>query len=136
MSRIHTTALVALCEAVTAFDGRTFVSVVPPETEAPYLVLHPANGNNSQERVTGPRVTKHPRFTGHIVGVTADQTQLLTDLLEGALFPGGRGVVPTVAGERSKPLWFESPVPIQVSTDPLPQIVYQVVEVGWRSDPT
>ena len=136
MSRKHTQALVALSVAVPAFTGKTFVSVVPAETEAPYLVWHPANGNNSQERVTGPRVTKHPRFTGHIVGVTADQTQLLTDILEAALFPSGRGVVPTVTGEVCKPLWFESPVPIQVSTDPLPQIVFQVVEVGWRSDPT
>jgi len=136
MSRIHTQALKALIEAIPAFASKTFISIVPAGTESPYIVLHPANGTNSQERVTGPRVTKHPRFTGHIVGVTADQTQLLTDLLEGALFPGGRGVVVSVVGESAKPLWFESPVPVQVSTDPLPQIVFQVVEVGWRSDPT
>lgn len=135
MSKKHTDALVAKSKEITAFTSKTFVTTVPTGTEPPYLVWHPAQGSNTQERVTGPRVTKHPRFTGHIVGETADQVQVLLDLLEAKLFPGGRGIVLTVAGEISKPLWFSSPLPIQVSTDPLPAIVYAVVECGWTSDP-
>lgn len=135
MSRKHTQALVAKTRELAAFASKTFVTLVPHGTEPPYIIWHPAQGENTQERVTGPRVTKHPRYTGHIVGETADQVQLLMDLLEEKLFPGGRGVVLTVAGERSFPLWFSSPLPVQVRTDPLPAIVYGVVECGWRSDP-
>lgn len=135
MSRKHTAALVAKSQEITAFASKTFVTLVPHGTEPPYLVWHPAKGTNTQERVTGPRTTMHPRFTGHIVGVDADQTQLLTDLLEQKLFPAGRGIVLSVTGEKSKPLWFEAPLPVQASTDPLPAIVYSVVEVGWAADP-
>lgn len=135
MSRKHTQALKATSQEVTAFASKTFVTLVPTGTEPPYLVWHPANGDNSQERVSGPHTTKHPRFTGHLVGVDADQVQLLMDLLEAKLFPSGRGIVMTVTGEVSKPLWYSSPLPIQVSTDPLPAIVYGVVECGWTADP-
>ena len=133
MARIHTQALVARTKTVPAFAVKTFVTRAPKGTEAPYVVWHPAQGTNTQERFTGPRASKHPRFTGHIVGETADQVQLLADLLETALFPGGRGVL-TVSGESVKNFWFESPLPVQVSTDPLPEVIYLVVECGWTAD--
>jgi hypothetical protein len=126
---------VAKSQEITAFASKTFVTLVPHGTEPPYLVWHPAKGTNTQERVTGPRTTMHPRFTGHIVGVDADQTQLLADLVEAKLFPGGLGIVLSVSGEKSSRMWFESPLPVQASTDPLPAIVYAVVEVGWTADP-
>ena len=131
----HTDALVAKTKEIPAFATKTYVSVAPHLTTAPYIVWHPAAGSNSQPGITAPRVTRNPRFTGHIVGETADQVQILMDLLEAKLFPGGRGLVLTVAGERSKPLTYESPIPIQVQTDPQPTVVYGVVEVGWSADP-
>lgn len=142
MGRKHTQALVAKTQEIPAFATKTFVTVAQYKNEpttrvtAPYIVWHPANGVNTQEAVTGPRIAKHPRFTGHIVGVDADQVQLLTDMLEALLFPSGRGITISVVGERSYPLWFESPLPVQVQTDPQPVVVYGVVECGWRSDPT
>ena len=133
MARIHTAALVALTKTVPAFASKTFVTRAPKGTEAPYVVWHPAQGTNTQERLTARKSAKHPRSTGHIVGETADQVQLLADLLEAALFPGGRGVL-TVSGESVKNFWYESPLPIQVSTDPLPEVIYLVVECGWQAE--
>lgn len=136
MSRAHTNALKAKIQEIPVLAGpQTDVTIVPHGTAFPYCVLHPAKGTNTQERVTGPRVTQHPRFTLHIVGETADQVLLVLDLVEAKLFPGGRGIVIDVDGEKGRPLWFESPLPIQAQTDPQPTIVYAVVEVGWRSDP-
>jgi hypothetical protein len=135
MSKKHTDALKAKTQEITAFAAKTFITIAPHDTDAPYIVWHPAQGENEQTGITGPRVRKSPRFTGHIVGEDADQVQVLLDLLEAKLFPGGIGVALTVAGERSKPLWFSSPLPIQVQTDPQPTIVYAVVEVGWSADP-
>lgn len=135
MSKKHTDALVAKTQEIPAFAAKTFVSMAPHETVAPYIVWHPAAGTNSQSAITGPRVTKNPQYTGHIVGASAGQVQALTDLLEAKLFPGGRGLVMAVTGEASKPLRFACPLPIQVQTDPQPTVIYAVVEVGWSADP-
>jgi hypothetical protein len=140
MAKKHTDALKAKTQEIAAFATKTFVTVAqyPNSTarpEPPYIVWHPANGTNSQPGVTAPRSTKNPRFTGHIVGESADQVQVLTDLLEAKLSPGGRGIVMSVAGERSKPVEFACPLPIQVQMDPLPPVIYAVVEVGWSADP-
>lgn len=134
MARKHTQALVALSKTVPAFASKTFVTRAPKGTEAPYVVWHPAQGTNTQERLSARRSAKHPRFTGHIVGETADQVQLLADLLEAAVFPQGRGGI-SVSGETVKNFWYESPLPIQVSTDPLPEVIYLVVECGWTAEP-
>ena len=135
----HTDALVAETQEIPAFATKTFVTLAAnadgTKPTAPYIVWHPAAGTNSQPGITAPRVTRNPRFTGHVVGKDAAQVQVLMDLLEAKLFPGGRGVVLSVAGERSKPLWYSCPVPIQVQTDPQPTVVYGVVEVGWSADP-
>jgi hypothetical protein len=140
MSKKHTDALKAKTQELVAFATKTFITLAqyPNSTTkpvAPYIVWHPAQGENEQTGLTGPRSRKNPRYTGHLVGRDADEVQGLLDLLEAKLCPGGVGVTLTVAGERSKPLWFSSPLPIQVQTDPQPTIVYAVVEVGWSADP-
>lgn len=139
MSRAHTAALKAKTQEITAFASKTYITVaVNPDGSkptAPYIVWHPAQGENERTAITGPKVQKNPRYTGHIVGVTADQVQLLMDQLEAKLLPSGRGITLTVSGEVSKPVWFSSPLPIQVSTDPLPAVIYGVVEVGWSAVP-
>lgn len=135
MSEQHTDALVAKTQEIAAFAQKTFVTLADHGTEPPYIVWHPASGVNTSGRITGPRVTKNPEYTGHIVGESAAQVQRLTDLLEEKLFPGGRGVVLGVEGENPKPLRFACPLPIQVQTDPQPTVIYAVVEVGWSTQP-
>ena len=131
----HTDALKAKTQEIPAFASKTFVTLAPTGTVAPYIVWHPAQGENEQTAVTGPKVRRNPRFTGHIIGRHANEVQSLVDALEELLVPDGRGITLTVAGDRSKPVWFSSPLPIQVQSDPLPAVVYGVVEVGWASDP-
>jgi len=137
MGKKHTDALKAKIQEVSVLAGdKTAVTMVEHGTVPPYCVIHPAQGTNTQERVTGPRSTKHPRFTLHVVGETAEQVLVVMDLIEQKLFPGGSGITLTVTGERSRPVWFESPLPVQVQTDPQPPVVYGVIETGWASDPT
>lgn len=136
MGAKHTAALVAASEGVPALDGRVFVTRAAKGTVPPYLVWHPAAGINSQDRHTSPRSTRNPEFTGHLVGETAAQVEILLDLLEAELFPGGLGVKLDVTGEKAHPLQYSVPVPIQVQEDPLPGVVYGVIEVSWASMPT
>lgn len=135
MAEKHTAALVAESEEIPVLEGRVFVSIVDHGTPPPYLVWHPTAGVNTQDRVTGPRSTRNPSYTGHVVGETAQQVEQIMDLLEARLFPGGRGIVLDVVGESARPLMYSAPIPIQVDTDPQPTIVYGVVEVSWVSHP-
>lgn len=139
MAKRHTDALKAKTQEIPAFAAKTYITLaVNPDGSKPtlpYIVWHPADGDNTQPGVTAPRVTENPSFTGHIVGSSAEQVQTLMGLLKAKLFPGGRGLALTVAGERSKPLAYSSPQSIQVQTDPLPAIVFGVVEVSWSADP-
>ena len=139
MSKRHNDALKAKTQEIPAFATKTYFTLAknPDGTKpaAPYIVWHAAQGTNTQPAVTAPRVTKNPQYTGHIVGESAEQVAVLMDLLEAKLFPDGKGIVMSVTGEVSKPLTFSSPLPVQVSSDPLPAVVYGVVEVGWASDP-
>lgn len=123
-------------------DGysRVFVSqAVPPSPGAkvplPYWVIHPAAGRNTSDRVTGPAVTKHPRFTLHANGVDADQAARAGEAAEKLLVQNGRGVVPTVSGEKSKRVWYSSPVPIQVDDGVTPHVFIHIAECGWDSEP-
>lgn len=137
MSKKHTDALVALLKTIPAFASKTFVTIIPEGTKptSPYLLVHPADGSDSQERVTGPRVTQHPRFTLHTVGGSYDQVAAGAKLIKDKLVVSGRGVTLTVAGDVCQPVWYESPVPIQVDPDVTPSLVYHVAEVGFRADP-
>jgi len=134
MSYAHTKALKELLLTIPQFAGRVHVTLAEGAV-APYVVIHPESGVNTQERVTGPHATRNPRFTLHVVGKSGEQVQILSDAVEQALFPGGRGIRIDVTGERGKPVWFEQPLPIQVQTDPQPTVVYAVIETGWQSDP-
>jgi hypothetical protein len=135
MSKKHADALMVVTREVPAFASKTFLTMAPKGTTLPYIVWHPANGVNQQDRVTGPRSTKNPTFTGHVVGSTAEQVLVLLDLLEARLAPGGRGIRIDVTGERGRPLNYSCPIPVQVQDDPQPTVVYGVVEVDWLSDP-
>lgn len=139
MSRAHTAALKAKTQEIPAFASKTYITVaVNPDGSkptAPYIVWHPAQGENERTAITGPKVQKNPRYTGHVVARTAEEAQDLMDKVEAKFLPSGRGITLTVAGEVSKPVWFSSPLPIQVSTEPLPVVIYGVVELGWSAQP-
>lgn len=142
--RVHTAWLKAVIESLPGgvVDGRSqvFVSraVYPdaPDVKVsyPYWVIHPADGRDTQERFTGPRLTRHPRFTVHSVGSYSDQASIAAENLCNALIVNGFGVVPTIAGEAPKPVWYSSPIPVQVDSTIQPPTFYHVAEIGFDSD--
>lgn len=134
MSKRQSDAVKARIETVPTVASKTFKSVAPRKTAFPYVIIHSADGVDTQERFTGGRTTMHPRFTLHIVGETADQVETVTGLVKAKFIANGFGIPLTVAGETCDGLWWSAPIPLQVDEDPLPQIVYQVIEVGWSAD--
>jgi hypothetical protein len=137
-----TLALKALIEQVPALAAQTFVSrpIYPPPNQetkvtTPYVVIHPADGADSATRLTGPVVTEKPRYTVHMVGNSTNQVQVLTGLLKDLLVPNGRGVIPQVTGRHNTRLSWSAPIPIQTETTENPPLVYQVLELGWTSNP-
>lgn len=130
----HTDALKALIQSVPALASKTFVTVTPAGVAPPYVVIHPADGTDTQERLTAPRVAQHPRFTIHSVGSSADNCAAVAKAVKDKLIVGGRGVRVDVPGEKSFPAWWESPIPIQVDNDVTPPLIYHVAECGWSSN--
>ena len=142
MTYLDTAALKALIETIPALETATFVGEAkypPPNDTAkvptPYVVLFPADGVNSTESLTGPKVVENPDFTGWVVGDSAEQAGVVLNLLRQLLYPGGLGVRVTVAGRANDRLWFESPVGLQRDTSVTPPLQYHVFRTGWRSQP-
>jgi len=136
---IHTDAVEARAKTVPALAAKTFVSVAPRTDgvlpTAPYLVIHPADGEDSQERVSGPRSAQHPAFTLHIVGTSYSNCQKVTELLKAKFIASGVPIQINVTGERGRAMRWSSPQPTQVDNDMTPPLIYNVVEVSWISEP-
>lgn len=138
MSWADTLAVKARAETLVALASKTFVTVTEPvgtKIAAPYLVIHPSDGVDVATRVTGPRVAENPMFTLHIVGSSANQVQIITGLLKALFVVNGFMVPPVVAGRRARAGYWRSPIPIQTDTDVTPALIYQVIELGWVSEP-
>jgi hypothetical protein len=141
MSWADIQAMQALVQQVTVLASSTFVTLTPalttgqPPRAYPYAIIHPTGGVDEQARFTGPYTTEHPEFTIHLVGGTANQVQVLTDLLKGVVKPSGLGIIPTVSGRRNQRMFWRQPIPIQTNTEVTPPMVYAVVETGWTSEP-
>jgi len=137
MTWADTQAVVAKVDNVAAFATSTFVTVVPSDglVRTQYAIVHPSEGTDEQTRASGPPVTTHPRYTLHIVGSTAESVQKNTALVKAQFVTDGFVIPPAVTGRRNYNGFLSSPIPIQVDTDSNPQTVYQVIELGWTSDP-
>lgn len=143
--RVHTAWLKSVLDGIPGAvngvsRGQVFVSRAEyPEPDQkvpvtyPYWVIHPADGRDTQSAITGPYVTRHPRFTIWTVALNADTAALAAENVRNALVVNGRGVKPTIAGEKSQAVWYSSPLPIQVDTNQTPALVYHVAEVGFDS---
>jgi hypothetical protein len=135
--RADNDAVKAKYESVAALASKVFVVEAPHDTELPYAVLYPMGGQDTTDRLngTGPRITRHPRFTVHIFGESADQVQVIADLVKPKFIQNGRGLTLAVAGWINQPAWYEEPLPLQKDTDVQPTVIFHVAELGWRSDP-
>lgn len=138
---VHTAAVVTAIKTITALATKTYEVVAPRDAQgklpaAPYVVVYPADGDDSQERVTGPRLTRHPAFTLHIVGSSYSNAQTVTEFVKGKFVMNGRGVKLTVTGETTKPCHWSVPIPTQVDNSLTPPLIYNVAELSFDSDPT
>lgn len=137
--KVHTAAVKAAIETVSALASKTFVSVAPRTNGIlpipPYVVIHPSDGTDSQGRVTGPHSTRNPDFTLHIVGASYDNAQTVTELVKAKFVVNGFGVKLTVTGETTKPCKWSSPIPTQVDNSLTPPLIYNVAELSFQSDP-
>jgi len=138
MSWADTQAVVAAIQQVPAVADSTFPVLAPVQPELqplPYVVVFPSDGVDTADRVTGPRVSEHPAFTLHVVGSSANQTQVVTGLIKARFVTGGRFIPPVVEGRRNSRGYWRSPIPLQTDTDVDPALIYQVIELGWVSEP-
>ena len=139
--KIHTARVEAIAKEVPALTSKTFVgrghkgvdgSLVTP----PLLVIYPADGIDTQERLTGPSSTQHPRFTLHIAGTSYDQVAEVTGLLKAKFIDvDGYGIPPAIEGWATSDVTWSAPVPIQEDTDVTPSVLYQVIELGFDAEP-
>jgi hypothetical protein len=142
MTLQDTAAVKALIESAGSLTGKVHVTLAPPPTAPatvlpmPYVIVHPAEGTDDTDRVTGPKLTTHPEFTLHVVGLTAASVQTVLPLIKAKFITAGRGIPVTVTGRRNKPPYWRAPMPLQTDRDVIPWLVYAVIELGWTSDPS
>jgi len=140
VSRRHTQAVKAKIQEIAALATKTHLGIAQKDSAGkipapPLVLIHPAGGTDTQERLAGPRSTQHPRFTLHIVGSSIDNVETIRDAVKAKFVVNGRGVPPTVAGEVTSALSWDEPTPIQWDTDLTPPVPYAVVELGFTADP-
>jgi hypothetical protein len=133
----HTDWLKATIQGVPALS-RVFITRAPNAdgtVETPYVVIHPSEGEDEATRLTGPRLTQHPRFVVHTVGEDADEALWAAEKLKARLIVNGFGVIPEIPGELCSRVRWSSPVPIQMDDDVSPPLALHVAEVGFDTDP-
>lgn len=136
----HTQAVRAKIQEVPALASKTYTGRAPRDAQgklpaAPFVVIHPADGIDGADRLTGPRSVQNPRFTLHVVGSSSDNVQTITAAVKAKFVVNGFGVAPDVPGEVTSRLTWSSPIPIQWDLDVNPPIPYQVIELSFTSEP-
>jgi len=136
----HTDWLASRIETVPALALATYVTLAVnadgSPVQLPYVVIHPADGTDDSDRLAGPSVTQHPRFTIHSVGSTYEQAVWAAEKVKAVLVVGGIGVTPAIAGERSGSFWYSVPQAVQTDNEVNPPLVYHTAECGFISTPT
>ena len=141
MTLAQTAAVVARIQEIPALASKTFKLVAPRNGSgalptAPYVVVQPSDGTETQGRYTGGRATMHPRFVFHAVGSSYDNAQMILELVKDKFITAaGFGIPLVVAGEDCKNMRWESPQPVQVDNDPTPPILYATGELFWDAEP-
>lgn len=136
----HSRAVETRTRTVPALATATYVGRVPKTSAGslvtrPYAVIYPAEGIDTQDRLTGGRRVQHPRFTIHIVGDSYNQVGTIARELKDRFIVDGFGVPLEVEGESTRNLQWSSPEPIQWDQDVEPPVAYQVIEVSFDSEP-
>lgn len=136
----HTQVVVNRIKTITALATKTYELTAPRDAQgnlpaAPYVVVQPDDGADSQMRFTGGRTRKNLRVVLHIVGSSYTNAQTVTELVKPKFIDaGGFGIQIDVAGEKGKNLrWAAQPT--QSDDDVTPPLIYNTVELVWESEP-
>lgn len=130
--------MVAAVESVPILAGRVFKVTVPDSetpVTAPYVTVYPGDGADVQRRMGAGRQVSQVRFTLHLVGVSSDQVQAITSLVKAKFVTNGVMRPPVVAGTRQSQGWWSTPAPVASTTGMVPQMTYQVIQLGWDAEP-
>lgn len=136
----HSKAVEERVKTVPALATATYMGRVPKTSAGalvtrPYAVIYPAEGIDTQDRLTGGRRVQHPRFTIHIVGDSYNQVATLAGQLKARFVADGFGLPLDVTGEATRNLQWSSPEPIQWEEDVTPPVAYQAIELSFDSEP-
>lgn len=103
----------------------------------PRIMIHPANGIDTVERLSGPAGHQHPRYTIHAVDISYNNVAgLLEDLKAQFIDPHGRALPFDIPGWLIQDVKWSEPQPVQVDTDTSsPQLLYGVAELSFDADP-
>jgi hypothetical protein len=140
MSWADTQAVVAVIQTVPVLATAVYVTKAPAppaggELPLPYVIVHPNAGRDAQPRFSGPLTLENPQFTFHIVGASANQVQVVLDLVKPQFHSNGFVAPPAVAGRVNKNGYWQMPIPIQVDQSVIPSLVFAVIQCGWTSEP-
>jgi len=136
----HSRAVETRTRTVPALATATYVGRVPKTSAGslvtrPYAVIYPAEGIDTQDRLTGGRRVQHPRFMIHVVGDSYNGVAAVASQLKARFIVDGFGIPLEVEGESTRNLQWSSPEPIQWEDDVTPPVAYQTIELSFDSEP-
>lgn len=103
----------------------------------PRIMIHPANGIDTVERLAGPAGHQHPRYTIHAVDISYNNVAGLMEELKAQFIDSqGRALPFDIPGWLVQDVKWAEPQPVQVDTDTSsPQLLYGVAELSFDADP-
>jgi hypothetical protein len=137
----HTTVVVNRIKTIPALATKTYELTAPRDAQgklpiAPYVVVQPDDGTDSQMRFTGGRTRRNLRVVLHIAGSSYTNAQTVTELVKPLFITaGGFGIQINVTGEAGKNLRW-SAQPTQKDDDVTPPLIFNTVELLWESEPS
>ena len=142
MTKARTNAVVSRIQTLPYLASKTFKLVAPRDSAgklptAPYVVVQPSSGTDTQERFTGAKATGHPRYVIHFVGSSYDNAQGVFDDVK-ALFIDPVSGFPypiNVTDEMAYAITWEAAQPVQVDNDLTPPLIYATAELSWSAEP-
>lgn len=133
MTRAHTAAIVSLIEH--AGDLTVFVGFATDDQQYPYVIVRPGDATDRQERLAGSGVLFTPSYTVLCCGDAPDQAEWITERVDAALRPAGRGLKPEVAGRSTGRIKRDALHSLEYDGDARPPSWYCVAEYSFRSEP-
>lgn len=133
--RRHTEWVIGRVQNVKGLASKTFKTAAPSGTKPPYAIVHPQDGQDDSDRLTGAYTVLHPFHTIHLVHTTADGAQRLGEDLKAEFVQNGFGITPDIPDEVCSLVSYGVPRAIEVDRDVTPWEYFHTSEVSFDADP-